>query len=51
MSIKDHIVLGPVKQVLIMYWRMRDLWGPVNLVASITAWSNCNRYSLVVVGG
>jgi hypothetical protein len=27
------------------------LWGPINLVASVTAWSNCNRYSMVVVGG
>jgi hypothetical protein len=51
MSIKDHVVLGPVKQALIMYWRMQDLWSPVNLVASVTAWSNHNCYSLVVVGG
>jgi hypothetical protein len=29
----------------------RILWGPVNLVASVTAWSNHNRYSMVVVGG
>jgi hypothetical protein len=27
------------------------LWGPVNLVASVTAWSNRNRYSMIVVGG
>jgi hypothetical protein len=27
------------------------IWGPVNLVASVTAWSNRNRYSMVVVGG
>jgi hypothetical protein len=27
------------------------LWGPVNLVASVTTWSNHNRYSMVVVGG
>jgi hypothetical protein len=27
------------------------LWGPVNLVASVTAWSNYNRYSMVLVGG
>jgi hypothetical protein len=27
------------------------LWGPINLVASVTAWSNHNRYSMVVVGG
>jgi hypothetical protein len=30
---------------------MGDLWGPENLVASVTAWSNRNRYSLVYVGG
>jgi hypothetical protein len=30
---------------------MWDLWGPVNLVVSITAWSNHNHYSMVVVGG
>jgi hypothetical protein len=29
----------------------RILWGPVNLVPSVTAWSNRNRYSMVVVGG
>jgi hypothetical protein len=29
----------------------RILWGPTNLVASVTAWSNRNRYSMVVVGG
>jgi hypothetical protein len=51
MSIKDHIVLGLDEQVLIMYCCMQDLLGPINLVASVTAWSNCNRYSLVVVGG
>jgi hypothetical protein len=27
------------------------LWGPVNLVASVSAWSNHNHYSMVVVGG
>jgi hypothetical protein len=51
MSIKDRVVLGLDEQVLIMYWRMWDLWGPVNLVAFVTAWSNHNRYSKVVVGG
>jgi hypothetical protein len=30
---------------------MQDLWGPINLVASVTAWSNHNRYSMVDVGG
>jgi hypothetical protein len=24
--------LGPNEQALIMYWRIRDLWGPTNLV-------------------
>jgi hypothetical protein len=27
------------------------LWGAVNLIDSITAWSNHNRYSMMVVGG
>jgi hypothetical protein len=27
------------------------LWDLVHLVASVTAWSNHNRYSMVVVGG
>jgi hypothetical protein len=30
---------------------MRDLWGPVNLVPFIIVWSNCDRYSVVDVGG
>jgi hypothetical protein len=50
MSIKDRVVLGLDEQVFIMYIRMWDLWGPLNLEASITAWSNRNRYSKVVVG-
>jgi hypothetical protein len=29
--------LGTEEQALIMYWRIRDLWGPVNLVASTVA--------------
>jgi hypothetical protein len=29
---------------------MQVLWVPVNLVASITPWSNHNHYSMVVVG-
>jgi hypothetical protein len=29
----------------------RVMLGPVNLVSSVTAWSNCNRYSMVDVGG
>jgi hypothetical protein len=27
------------------------LWGLINLVAYVTAWSNCNRYSMMVDGG
>jgi hypothetical protein len=50
-SIKDHIMLGLDEQVLIMYWRMRDLWGPINLVVSLTTWLKHNHYSKVVVGG
>jgi hypothetical protein len=34
-----------------MYWRMRDSWGSINIVASVTAWSNYNCYSMVDVGG
>jgi hypothetical protein len=49
MSIKDHVVLGLNEQVLIMYWRMHDSWGPVNLVASVTVWLNRNHYSMVVI--
>jgi hypothetical protein len=30
---------------------MHNLWGPKNLVASVTAWLNCNLYSMVDVGG
>jgi hypothetical protein len=49
MSIKDHTVLGLDEQVKIMCWRMHDLWGPVNLVASVTARSNRSHYSMVVI--
>jgi hypothetical protein len=51
MLIKDHVVLGLNEQVSIMYWHMQDLWGPVNLVASVTAWLNYKHYSMVDVGG
>jgi hypothetical protein len=51
MSIKDRVMLGPVKQALIMYWCMWNLWGPVNILAYVTIWSNHNRYSMLVVGG
>jgi hypothetical protein len=51
MLIKDRVVLGLDEQVLIMYWCRQDLWGPINLVASVTAWSNRNHHSMVVVRG
>jgi hypothetical protein len=43
--------LGLDKQVSIMYCHMQELWGPVNLVAYVIAWSNCNCYSKMVVKG
>jgi hypothetical protein len=51
MSIKDDVILVVDEQVTMMYWRMRDLWGSINLVAYVTAWSNSSRYSKVVVRG
>jgi hypothetical protein len=51
MSIMDRVMLGLDEKVLIMYWHMWDLWGPVNLVVYVAAWSNGNRHSMVVVGG
>jgi hypothetical protein len=33
-SIKDRIGWAQLQQALIMYWCIRDLWGPANLVAS-----------------
>jgi hypothetical protein len=50
MLVKDRS-LGPSEQIRVVYWRMRDLGCPVNLVASVTAWLNCNHYSMVDVGG
>jgi hypothetical protein len=32
-SIKDRIGWALLQQALIMYWRIQDLWGPINLVA------------------
>jgi hypothetical protein len=32
--IKDRIGWAPLQQALIMYRRIRDLWGPTNIVAS-----------------
>jgi hypothetical protein len=34
MLIMDHVGWAPLQQELIMYWRIHDLWGPANLVAS-----------------
>jgi hypothetical protein len=45
----DH--LAPVNKFEMCIDECRILWGPINLVASVTAWSNCNRYSMVVLGG
>jgi hypothetical protein len=36
-SIKDHVGWALLQQALIMYWRIRELWGPANLVASTVA--------------
>jgi hypothetical protein len=35
--IKDCIGWALLQQELIMYWRIWDLWGPANLVASTVA--------------
>jgi hypothetical protein len=43
--------LAPVDKFEMCTDACEILWGLVNLVASITAWSNHNRYSMVVVGG
>jgi hypothetical protein len=43
--------LAPVDKFGMCTDACRILWGPVNLVASVTAWSNHNRYSIVVDGG
>jgi hypothetical protein len=37
MLIKDHVGWALLQQALIMYWCIRDVWGPVNLVASTIA--------------
>jgi hypothetical protein len=42
MSVKDRIGWALLQQALIMYWRIRDLWGPTNLVASTVAESDDN---------
>jgi hypothetical protein len=33
-SIKHRVSWALLQQALIMYWRIQDLWGPTNLVAS-----------------
>jgi hypothetical protein len=43
--------VAPVKKFEMCTNACEILWGPVNLVGSLTAWSNHNRYSMVVVGG
>jgi hypothetical protein len=45
----DHLV--PVDKFEMCTDTCGILWGLVNLVASVTAWSNRNRYSMVAVGG
>jgi hypothetical protein len=30
---------------------MQDLWGLINLLASVTTWLNHNHYAMVVVVG
>jgi hypothetical protein len=30
---------------------MQDLWDPISRVTFVTAWSNHNSYSMVVIGG
>jgi hypothetical protein len=35
MLVKDRADWALLQQALIMYWRIRDLWCPTNLVASI----------------
>jgi hypothetical protein len=32
-SIKDRVSWAMLQQALILYWHIRDLWGPANLVA------------------
>jgi hypothetical protein len=43
--------LTPVNKFEMCTNAYRILWGPINLVASITTWLNHNRYSMVVVEG
>jgi hypothetical protein len=43
--------LAPVDKFEVCTDACGILWGPVNLVASVTARSIHNRYSIVVVGG
>jgi hypothetical protein len=43
--------LAPVDKFEMCTDTCEILWGPVKLVASVTAWSNRNSYSMVVVGG
>jgi hypothetical protein len=36
-SIKARVGWARMNMLLIMYWRIRDLWGPANLVVSCVA--------------
>jgi hypothetical protein len=49
-SIKDRSS-SPGKQVELCTDAFGILWGPVNYLVSVTAWSNRNCYSMVVVEG
>jgi hypothetical protein len=43
--------LAPVNKFEMCIDACGILWGPINLVASVTTWWNRNHYSMVVVGG
>jgi hypothetical protein len=49
-SVKDRSS-GPGGKFELCSSACRIFWVPVNLVASVTTWSNYNRYSMVDVGG
>jgi hypothetical protein len=48
--VKDRLS-GPVDKFEICTDACMILLGPVNQVASVTAWLNRNCYSMVVIGG
>jgi hypothetical protein len=43
--------LAPMSKFELCTGACKISWGPTNQVASVTAWSNHNRYSMVDVGG